>query len=73
MSSPTKGVIGEVLSVTSNRLGKDVGSTYEQYFGGKSLSRDRFQQGLAASGLEKGGLVRGYGIAIKGKKKIRVL
>ena len=69
----TKGAITEFLNVASNRLGKDVGSTYEQFLGDISMPKDRLQQGIAASGLEKGGLVRGYGVAIKGKKKIRVL
>jgi hypothetical protein len=30
-------------------------------------------EGVAGAELKKGGLVRGYGVAIKGKKKIRVL
>ena len=69
----TKGAISQFLDIASVRLGKDIGSTYEQFLGSKSVPRDKLQQGIAASGLNKGGLARGYGVAIKGKKKIRVL
>jgi hypothetical protein len=62
--------IGEQLGIVSQRLGKDIDSRYEELFGGFSLPKDKVYKGI---GLEKGGLVRGYGVAIKGKKKIRVL
>jgi hypothetical protein len=42
-------------------------------FGGFSMPRDKLTKGIAGAELKKGGLVRGYGVAIKGKKKIRVL
>ena len=62
--------IGEQLGIVSQRLGKDINSRYEELFGGFSLPKDKVYKGI---GFEKGGVVRGYGVAIKGKKKIRVL
>jgi hypothetical protein len=37
------------------------------------MPREKLTKGISGAELKKGGLVRGYGVAIKGKKKIRVL
>ena len=67
------GVITNLIGLASQKLGKDVDSIYEDTFGSFSIPRDKLTKAVASAELKKGGLVRGYGIAIKGKKKIRVL
>jgi len=67
------GVITQQLGLVSQKLGKDVDTIYEDTFGSFSMPRDKLTKGVAGAELKKGGLVRGYGVAIKGKKKIRVL
>ena len=67
------GVITNLIGFTSQKLGKDTDAIYEDIFGGFSMPRDKVTKGVAGAELKKGGLARGYGIAIKGKKKIRVL
>jgi hypothetical protein len=67
------GVITQQLGLVSQKLGKDTDTIYEDMFGGFSMPRDKLTKGVSGAELKKGGLVRGYGVAIKGKKKIRVL
>ena len=67
------GVITQQLGLVSQKLGKDVDTIYEDTFGSFSMPREKLTKGIAGAELKKGGLARGYGIAIKGKKKIRVL
>ena len=67
------GVITQQLGLVSQKLGKDTDTIYEDMFGGFSLPREKVTRGVAGAELKKGGLARGYGVAIKGKKKIRIL
>ena len=67
------GVITQQLGYISQKLGKDTDTIYEDMFGGFSLPREKVTRGVAGAELKKGGLARGYGVAIKGKKKIRIL
>ena len=67
------GVITQQLGLVYKKLGKDTDAIYEDIFGGFSMTRDKLTKGVAGDELKKGGLVRGYGVAIQGKKKIRVL
>lgn len=67
------GVITQQLGLVSQKLGKDTDTIYEDIFGGFSMPRDKLTKGVAGAELKNGGLARGYGIATKGKKKIRVL
>ena len=56
-----------------NYLSDQFDTIYEDMFGGFSLPIEKVTRGVAGAELKKGGLVRGYGVAIKGKKKIRIL
>jgi hypothetical protein len=67
------GVITNLIGFTSQKLGKDTDAIYEDMFGGFSMPRDKLTKGIVGAELKNGGLVRGYGAAIKGKKRIRVL
>ena len=68
-----KGVIGQLLGVGVSKLGKDPQATYEDVLGGFSIPQDKLTKGIITTGIKKGGLMRGCGVAKRGGRKTKIL
>lgn len=67
------GVVGKLIGMGAARLGKDPQATYEDVLGGISIPQDKLSRGLITSGVKKGGLMRGCGVATRGGRKTKIL